>query len=504
VAVYGLDPEAHRDRCGALAKQGYRPAAMSAATTAAGGPLVTASMWYLPVVPEDEQDALARRQARAIVALARLGETEPLASRLVHRPDPRVRSFLVNWLEPLGADPGLVAAEVNRPRAERDGDAQTSPSYREKSAPARAQVRRASRDSMTNTTDGVLFDPAKSRDRALILALGQYPAPQFAPGALETLATRLLELYRKDPDAGIHGAASWTLRQWDMQSRLEEVDAALLKERAWGDRRWYISGQGHTFMVTSGPVEFTMGSPRWEPARGGNEPPPDRVHIARRFAIGNREVSIRQYDRFARAVGNVPPDYKNQYSPDPDGPANRISWFAAAQYCNWLSEQEGIPKDQWCYEPNAAGAYAADMRIAAGALCRTGYRLPTEPEWEYACRAGAITSRPYGHAEELLNRYAWYLPTSPDRVQFGATLRPNDLGLFDMLGKVWEWSHDSLRTRSGKELNLPESVDILNPHILRGGSFLNPPPSIRSAYRNWYAPTYRDIYICFRVARTYE
>src|SRR5262249_49081387 len=157
---------------------------------------------------------------------------------------------------------------------------------------------------------------------------GQYPPSEFVPGDLERLATKLLILYRNDPDAGIHGAASWTLRQWGMQSRIEEVDAALLKGRAWGDRRWYINGQGQTFMVTTGRVELRLGSPRWEPGRGGNEPSPHRVRIAHRFAIADRKVTIREYDRFARAVGNVPRDYQNQYSPDTDGPANRISWFA--------------------------------------------------------------------------------------------------------------------------------------------------------------------------------
>jgi formylglycine-generating enzyme required for sulfatase activity len=107
-----------------------------------------------------------------------------------------------------------------------------------------------------------------------------------------------------------------------------------------------------------------------------------------------------------------------------------------------------------------------------------------------------VTSRSYGQAEELLRRYAWYLTTSHDLAQLGARLRPNDLGLFDMLGKVWEWSQDSPRAIS--------SEPIGSLHVLRGGSFLNPAGNIRSAYRNWYAPTYRDIYIGFRVARTYN
>ena len=79
------------------------------------------------------------------------------------------------------------------------------------------------------------------------------------------MISKLLDLYRNDPDAGIHGAAKWTLRQWRQEERLKQVDADLQKLNDPGDRRWYVNREGQTFAVIEGPVEFSMGSPPTEP-----------------------------------------------------------------------------------------------------------------------------------------------------------------------------------------------------------------------------------------------
>ena len=122
-----------------------------------------------------------------------------------------------------------------------------------------------------------------------------------------------------------------------------------------------------------------------------------------------------------------------------------FTWYIAADYCNWLSEQEGLPKDQWCYLPAEGGAYDEGMTIPADVLERTGYRLPTEAEWEYACRSGTVTSRYYGHSIDLLDAYARYQANSKEHAWPCGSLLPNDLGLFDMLGNVFEWVQDSTR-----------------------------------------------------------
>ena len=109
--------------------------------------------------------------------------------------------------------------------------------------------------------DAILFHPETSTRRALILALGTYGTDRPFPGEREPLIAKLLDLYENDPDAGIHGAAEWTLRQWKQAAKLKEIDARLRgKDR--GDRRWSVNSQGQTFALIEGPVEFRMGSPR--------------------------------------------------------------------------------------------------------------------------------------------------------------------------------------------------------------------------------------------------
>jgi formylglycine-generating enzyme required for sulfatase activity len=154
--------------------------------------------------------------------------------------------------------------------------------------------------------------------------------------------------------------------------------------------------------------------------------------------------------------------------------------------------------------------YAEGMTVPADVLLRAGYRLPTEAEWEYACRSGAMTGRYYGASTELLGLYARYQANSRGHAWACGGLLPNDLGLFDMLGNLYEWVHDrdgiKRKSRHGIINDNITTIELVNPKIprlLRGGMYNNQPAFVRSAYRNWIAPSYRLANGGFRLARTY-
>src|SRR5262249_25246596 len=121
-------------------------------------------------------------------------------------------------------------------------------------------------DGPTLPIDAILSHPETSIRRALVLALGEYDVQRDLPGETrDELVAMLLDAYRNDVDAGIHGAAEWTLRQWKQEKTLETAELPGFEHR--GDRRWFVNSAGQTLSLIAGPVEFTMGSPATEPDR---------------------------------------------------------------------------------------------------------------------------------------------------------------------------------------------------------------------------------------------
>jgi sulfatase modifying factor 1 len=157
-----------------------------------------------------------------------------------------------------------------------------------------------------------------------------------------------------------------------------------------------------------------------------------------------------------------------------DLPAETVSWFDAIQFCNALSEREGLVP---VYD-----VQAEHVERTAGA---NGFRLPTEAEWEHACRAEATGAR-YGELDDI----AWYRANSGGRAHDVGSKQGNALGLYDMLGNVWEWCWDVYD---------PEVYGDYR--VLRGGGWFDEHWSCRASVRRRSHPTFRIDDVGFRVAR---
>jgi eukaryotic-like serine/threonine-protein kinase len=427
----------------------------------------------------EDKDKLAERQANAAVALLKMGGADKVWPLLQHSADPSMRSYLIHRLASLEADPIAVIDRLSKEK--------------------NIEIR-----------------------RALVLSLGEFGERQLATDKRMEIVPRLLGEYRENDDPGLHCAVEWLLLRWGQNEKLEQMNQQwardqksreqtlrrigqeLLNEKEKSKSRWYVNGQGQTMVVLPGPVEFSMGSPPTEVGRGDNEQL-HRRRIGHTFAIATKAVTVGQFLRFHPGY-----DYEKRFAPTGGCPLPWTTWYLAAEYCNWLSKQEGLPEAEWCFKPNSAGKYDDGMKLAPGYLKRTGYRLSTEAEWEYACRAGSITSRYYGNSDDLLGHYAWYLGDAGNRSWPAGSLKPNDLGLFDMHGNMWTWcldrySKDYPVTPNGMPVEITE--DVLNTtdrdnRAHRGGSFATHALEMRSAARDGFLPKVRIPGIGFRVART--
>ena len=364
---------------------------------------------------------------------------------------------------------------------------------------------------ITTITRRLLEEKTPSTRRALILCLGEFPVGALPAAERATLTADLLKQYRTDPDPGIHGAIDWLLRQkWGSSDQLAEADHALASPNMPPDRDWFINGQGQAFSIVRGPVEFPMGStPESDPDRQDDETLHTR-RIPRSFAIGAREVTVAEYGQFldtkpAEVVDVRRDPQFSQYILTPDSAVGNVTWFEAARYCNWLSAREGIAEVQWCYPKDLK----PDSKLPVDHLARNGYRLLTEAEWEFACRAGSLATRPYGRSEARLGQYGWYGENAGKTMHPVGRKKPNELGLFDILGNAVEWCgdvHKPYPQTTGKSAALDTfdvaGFDATARRPVRGGTFFFPPTLIRSAYRVGELPTTRATVVGFRVART--
>jgi serine/threonine protein kinase/formylglycine-generating enzyme required for sulfatase activity len=394
-------------------------------------------------------DDTQRQRATAAIAIWHLGKPDAALRALGGDVEPAMRAWIIELLAPLGVS---VEAIWQQSRQATD-----------------AKVR-----------------------QALVLTIGQANLHQLSVADKANLIEGLLEMYGTDADAGVHSACRWLLKnRLTASDEVNKLDDSL-KHGIVESRNWYVGPNGHSFVLFRGSRTFKMGSPQFEPSREEDEQLHDQV-IDHSFAISSEEVTIAQCRRRRERFFNL------RYSPTEDCPANNVTWFDTAAYCRALSEEEGIPEDQMCYPP--VPKIGPGMRLPDNWLQRTGYRLPTEAEWEFACRGGVSASRFCGEGEQLPTRYAWYLRNSDNHAWPVGRLKPNNYGLFDMLGNVAERCHDAM------EPIAPDSTLVIRANdkrAFRGGNFGDIDQNLRSARRSANSADDQWALTGFRVARTFH
>jgi formylglycine-generating enzyme required for sulfatase activity len=219
---------------------------------------------------------------------------------------------------------------------------------------------------------------------------------------------------------------------------------------------------------------FAMGSPEAE--RLNEEGLQHKVTVGA-FYMGKHEVTQREW---REVMGNNPSEFKAD-----NLPVENVSWYDAVEYCNKRSEREGLSP--------AYTISGTDVRWNRNA---NGYRLPTEAEWEYACRAG--TKTPFNTGNSITTNQANY---DGERTVNVGKFAPNRWGLYDMHGNVWEWCWDWFGDyTSGSETN-PAGPAAGPFRINRGGGWGHSPRHLRSAVRGGGAPSSRSADVGFRLVR---
>ena len=335
---------------------------------------------------------------------------------------------------------------------------------------------------------------APSTRAGLLMALSEFnqkaaceAASSLSPQPFD-LINLLLHWYVEDPDPEVHSCVELLLRSWQQDSTLAELRPVIEQKLIPFDGGWYQPYHVSSMVVIPGPRTAMLGSPDSEPGRSENADQMEElrtVTIPYTFAISTTEITKQQYWRMGQ-------NYWETKSPkNPQCPVNNVHWQKAAEFCNRLSTLEGLTSADHCYE-QFDSRVGVLLREKSNALQLTGYRLPTDDEWEIACRAETKTVRPDGNSNVWMKRFVYSSDEATPVPNSVACCKPNPLGLFDMIGNVSEWTQTPFL----------DSATKLQMRRIRGGSVWTRAEGLRSAARYGYAEEVTSPKIGFRVART--
>jgi serine/threonine protein kinase/formylglycine-generating enzyme required for sulfatase activity len=318
-----------------------------------------------------------------------------------------------------------------------------------------------------------------SLSSGICLAVGRIPAEEFTDEEQVVWSSLMRELFVQHPSAGVHSAAGWALKRWKV-----DLPRATRESSRQVGVQWRTTREGLTLLSLS-PGAFSRTTPDGQPVE---------VRVEDEFLIGDREISVELFRRFItddRYAGEKPVNWLGEnegVSPTESHPVQQVSWHDAVMFCNWLSDRED--RDA-CYVRGGNG-----KNDWAWVIESNGYHLPTDAQWEFACRAGTDTRFACGDDDSFLDQYAVF--RREDHADPCGNRLCNAWGLFDMHGNVWEWvgaySPEIAEESSDQGRRVQPSTKML-----RGGSRGGTATQVQSDSRGWHRPTHRSLALGFRV-----
>lgn len=448
--------EDHRRECKQLFQSGYRPISIDASQVGEDSTPLYSSTWWLPLPNQEIESELSLKCSRRITALFMLGDTERLKEALSNSENPELRGNLIDTFSRHNLPQSWLVEQI-------EDSANSLP------------LRRACAHALALYSENRIPQTESLRFQSFI---AQSPNTVQDPGlrsAIEAVCTR------------------WRLDVPNWQDSKDEMRTS----------------EGQRMIVLRPEAPILRGSFANEPGRDGKKEILHPVKLKHSFALSDREITIEQVKRLLTDFGSDQ-SYVD-YAKSDDCPAINISYYDAVKYCRLLSELEGISESEMCY-PRVEDIHK-DMVLPVDFMDRHSYRLPSESEFEFACRANTLTPRPFGFAKHLLSHYAWTFENSNETAHPVAKKLPNDLGFFDLLGNAFEWCQDIALERYPQFEQYEWKSDVLRvdtlptfeakaERIMRGGSFLYQPSNARSGHRDFQSPKDKRVYLSFRIART--